>query len=66
MAVGQAGLCRPPAALLVGVEWKSSLVLALIPLLNMAEDLALGQGERNRHVARTLAQVSTFGLAIKI
>ena len=32
----------------------------------MAEDLALGQGERNRHVARTLAQVSTFGLHLKI
>ena len=32
----------------------------------MAEDLALGLGESHRHVQRTLAQVSTFGLPLKI
>lgn len=32
----------------------------------MAEDLALGLGERTRHVERTLVQVSTFGLPLKI
>lgn len=66
MAVGQAGLCQPPVALLVGVEYKSFLVLAQTPHLNMAEDLVLGLHERNRHVEKTLAQVSKPGLPLDI
>ena len=66
MVVGLAGPCPHPAALLVEVEWKSFLVLAQILHLNMAEGLALGRGERNRHVGRTLAQVSTCELPLEI
>ena len=31
----------------------------------MAEDIALGRGERNRHVRRILVQVSTFRLSFE-
>jgi len=63
MEVGQGGLCQNHAALLVAVGWKSFLVLAQIPLLNMAEDLALGWGERNKHVRRILVQLTEVGQA---
>jgi len=48
MADGQAGLCRHHVALLVVVEWKFFLVVARIPRLNMADDLAKEMPRNNK------------------
>lgn len=60
MADGQAGLCRHHVALLVVVEWKFFLVVARIPRLNMADDLAKEMPRNNKRAQRNPVQVSTL------
>jgi len=63
MADGQAGLCRHHAALHVVVEWKFFLVVARIPRLNMADDLAKEMPRNNKRAQRNPVQFMADGLA---
>jgi len=59
--VGQAGSCRPPAALLVALEWKFFLVVAQILRLNTAVNLAKETHRSKKRAQRNPVQFMADG-----